>query len=125
MQPTKELESLAVASVTTGRMLCDGSLGPIQEAVEWLVGHPVWTHELPRYLPVAAAEALRQFPEMPVEMDGTDGGVERTMAEVRGKFGSTVKVSQGSEERTVSPLESIREMVGDKPIVILTTDTEE
>lgn len=123
MPETKELASVAVASVTTGRMLCDGSIGPIHEAVEWLVGHPVWTHELSRYMPAAVQQALRQFPEMPVEMDAS--GPEATIAAIQDKFGSVVTVQQGCEERTVSPVESLREIAGSKPIIILAQDSEE
>jgi len=35
-----------VLSLTTGFLLKEGGFGDMHELVEWVLGHPVWTHEL-------------------------------------------------------------------------------
>ena len=49
---TKAFSTAALASITTGRLLCPFS--DMHEAIEYLMGHPVWTHEL-------ASESLWQL----------------------------------------------------------------
>lgn len=52
-----------VASVYTGRVLCD-SFSEVHHMVEHLMNGPVWTHQIPFVHDACKAEIRRQFPKL-------------------------------------------------------------
>lgn len=50
----------AVATVSTGALLCQ--FEELYEILSHLVGRPVWTHEIPLYLPRCRLLLLEQLP---------------------------------------------------------------
>ena len=77
----------------------------VHEAAEWLLGHPVWTHEfiIPEIKQALIDEVLRQFPDMPTEKP-EDWATCRLS--LHSAYGDTVAVERGNRERTVDPVTS-------------------
>lgn len=111
---TKMISPVALAGITTGAMLEEGGFSKIHEAFEWVVGHPVWTHELPGFWPHARELVLEQFPDMPVEIDLAERGYEAVADEVRQRYPAEVEVRKGTDERTASPLDTAEAVMSRK-----------
>lgn len=103
MTQIKSVYSCAIASITTGVMLVQ-DFGQIAEASEWLIGHPIWTHEYPALADELARLAFEQFPGMPVD---TGGNWELTRDEVLTKFGEKVEIRRGTAERKAGPISTL------------------
>ena len=132
---TKDFSLGVALSLTTGYMLA-GNFGEIHEAAEWLVGHPIWTHE---FADRALADRLRdmilgQRPELAAaddfraHADALKGAsksaarshVDSFMATQVERFGAVVALAKGGHERAESPLDTLRRMVPDEKIVVVT-----
>ncbi|WP_343609296.1 hypothetical protein [Novosphingobium sp.] len=109
----KRLDPLALASLTTGVVLCNEGFGPVSEAAEWVLGYPVYTHE---FIVTATKDAIKQgilaqFPAMPTVLS-TDW---QTLAgQVRADFGDWVEVRRGTASRDQSPIESLAAIFREK-----------
>lgn len=103
MSDIKQIDPLALASITTGIALVEGFRG-VAEAFEHVMGHPVWTHEMPMFADRAKHLILAQFPNMPVDV-GAD--FRDCMAMVRKRFGETVSVARGSDVRAADPVTTL------------------
>jgi hypothetical protein len=121
MAETKTFPSLHVATAATGIGLVNGmSFSQVHEIYEYVLGHPVWTHEIPRYSEQVRQLLSKQFPEMPsradAEADWATAGDAMLVA-----YGPHVEVKAGTGERTESPLDTLREVAGNKPVIVVTT----
>lgn len=107
----KAIDPLALASITTGTLLCADGFGVVHEAAEWLVGHPVWTHEFvdPAMKATMIEAALSQFPDMPTSHPDD---WRKLSAELRERYGETVVVRKGDHERDRNPVQTMVGMVG-------------
>lgn len=101
---TKDFDPAVLGAFTTGVLMTEFS--PVHEAAEWLMGHPIWTHEFPRLSDKMKAAALAQYPDLPTEVAE---GWEATRDAIRARYGETVSVVQGDETRTVDPLMTARQ----------------
>ncbi len=100
---TKQFDPLALASISTGIMLMENGFSAIHEAAEWLLGHPVWTHELPDCWPRMRKCVLEQFPDMPVEKPAD---FRKLAAEIKARYGDKVEVKRGTYERSAGPIDT-------------------
>jgi hypothetical protein len=107
MTATKNIDPVALASITTDIIMT--SFGAVHEAIEWILGHPVWTHELPSVADTAKGLVRAQFPDMPI---GIDDHWTVTAEAVRKHYGETVEVSQGTAQRTATPIETLHAQLG-------------
>lgn len=110
---TKTFPMHAILTMRTG--ICMGDFGKAHELAEWVLGHPVWTHELASKQAVKAIkDALgKQFPDLPDSLpDVTKENYATVLAELVAKHGTSRQVAKGSEERTQSPIDTMVEMVG-------------
>lgn len=105
-EETKLIDPAALAGITTGILMTEFSL--LHEALEWVMGRPIWTHELPRVSDTATALILEQFPEMPTEILGH---WSEARDNVWKRFGQKVAVRQGNTERAAGPVEALVEMM--------------
>lgn len=115
-RPVKQFRSLILGSITCDRMLCQGSISDIHEAVSHLCGHPVWTHEITLYADDAASEILRQFPNFPY---GPPVDWQRRAAEIVATFGETMTVRAGTGEREAGPMETLRAVVPHAEVIVV------
>jgi|GEM_PF-1345726 len=123
----KTFDTLLVASASSGVMLTTRySFSALHELCEWVMGHPIWTHEFAeRPLWVRISEAIRaQHAEMPVN-DGTELSLEE-VASFAGNalelFGTTVTLKRGSSKRSESPLASAGRVMSGKTVGVVIVD---
>lgn len=107
MTETKALSTLAVATLTTGIAMVEGFAG-VSEAAEWIVGHPVWTHELGKAADRAIELIPQQYPEFPTEIAGT---WQETREAVLARYGETIEVQRGTDRREAHPMDTLQEAV--------------
>lgn len=67
----KQFSTRVVVSVYTDVLLC--KVSEVQEFIEWMLGKPVWTHQLPQASRDLAPILERQFPWLK-EIDSTGIG---------------------------------------------------
>jgi hypothetical protein len=109
-RPTKTFKTLVVASTLTMTGLGEGmSYSDIQECMEWLCGHPVWTHEM---IHGPTQEEMRtegydQFPDMPTPAEAKDD-YQAAAAKAIANYGETVSVMQGQEKRHEHPRDTLK-----------------
>jgi len=103
----KKIDPRALGSITTGVLLVEG-FGAVHEAITHVLGREVWTHELPSVSDEARAAVLRQFPEMPTNVERS---WSETAAAILAKYGATVEVETGSTHRMVDPFTTAVEVM--------------
>jgi hypothetical protein len=112
----RNLDARAVGSITSGRLLIE-DFGKVHEAIEWLAGHPVWTHELPDIRSSLAPMLRAMFPELPRENFTEDW---RTVAHrLQEAWPDGIALAKGVGKRTGSPVDTLRDKVGDDKIVVV------
>lgn len=104
---TKALSIGAVLTITTGIVMVEGFKG-VHEAFEWIMGHPVWTHEMPRFGDAARDRVVAQYPDFPVE--ASSANFRTVLADATAKYGDTITIQQGDASRAVGPITSLVEM---------------
>ena len=104
MNETKDFSTAAIASISTGRLLC--KFPELHEAAEWLMGHPIWTHHFgsEQLTEDMKKAVLRQFPNMPVEIQGiSQENYLEKLSEIETRFGKTLTVEKGSGLTAMMP----------------------
>jgi hypothetical protein len=117
---TREFPTAVIASISTGVMLC--RFGDMQEAAEYLMGHPIWTHHFASedLWGQMKAKVLEQCPGMPTEAaDITPENYAAKLAEIEAEVGPVAVIRKGGGETAMHPLEGIPE---GKPTVIIQVD---
>lgn len=109
---TKLFPMHAILTMKTGILM--GDFGTAQELMEWVVGHPVWTHEIPSHFKTMQEKLSGLFPLLP--SDANKSNWKQILASAIADFGNELEVPQGSEERSQSPLESLAAMVGEDKV---------
>lgn len=119
MKQTKEFPAAVVASLSSGRLLCDFS--KLHECAEWIMGHPIWTHQFPALREDIEKTVRAQFPDMPTEIEdcNTDNWRERASA-IEVKFGETLSVRRGGGHTALLPTDGIPDHLRDKTVIIET-----
>lgn len=112
MTDTKMIDPCALASLTTGIVLCEDGFSKVHEAAEWLLGHPVWTHEFidPDIKAALISAVAEQYPTISTEKPAD---WRARIAELRAEFGEAVNVRQGNRKRARGPVESLVQIIGD------------
>lgn len=106
----KTLPTLAVATAASGIALEQGG-GRWQEAMEAIMGHPVWTHEFGAMQPKVRERVAAQFPMMPLDI--TSENFREKTAQLLAIFGPTVEVECGVDERTANPINTLHQAIAD------------
>lgn len=118
---TKQFKLGVVLSLTTGKLLCEFS--ELHEAAEYVLGHPVWTHE---FADEQTVERIRnavvtQHPGLAdVDAKGvTKENWKEFLAAKEALYGEQITLQEGTQVREESPLESLERMVPGKPVLVL------
>lgn len=113
----------AILTGTTGIMLCEGGFDQFYELATHMAGGPVWTHELVALAPIIAADLHRQHPDLPTTApELTESTFRVWVAEQKAIYGETRSIEPIPDYGcTKGPLETLAEMVGDKPIIPVVT----
>ncbi|MDQ0305290.1 hypothetical protein [Ancylobacter polymorphus] len=96
-----------LGSITTGTLLV-GSFGDVHEAIEHIVGHPVWTHEIPGLFETARAAVLKHYPDMPAT-EPTD--FRECAEDLVKRYGDALPMPKGTATRDKSPLATLQDAV--------------
>lgn len=118
---TKTFSTASLASLTSGMLLCKFS--EMHEAAEYLMGHPIWTHEFgsKALWDLMRSKLLEQHPGLPRDADGvSEANWQEFLAAACASLGETLTITKGDELRAADPATTARAMIGpDKPIVAI------
>lgn len=117
MTETRDFSTAAIASLSTGVLLCKFS--EMHEAAEYLMGHPIWTHQFgSKDLWHKMQRAIiEQCPGIPTEIKNVDKDNYLTrLAEIEAEIGKVVKIRKGDGATAMHPLDGIPE---GKPIIFI------
>ena len=123
MTETREFPTAVIASLSTGISLCN--FGDMQEAAEYLMGHPIWTHHLAdkKLLAEMQRTIAAQCPGMPTEIvDVTKDNYLAKLADIEANIGKTVTIRKGGGETAMSPFEGIPDHLKENPIAVVVGD---
>lgn len=117
MIPTKRSFSIhAILSLTTGKLL--GDFGEMHELAEWVAGYPIWTHEFAdktlwqrlRLTVFAQHPALAAADADAAKINGEN--VAEYCVAFEKRFGKSLEIVSGTDERQESPMQSAERIVG-------------
>lgn len=118
----KLFDPAALASITTGILLVE-SFSKMAEAAEWLLGHPIWTHEYPALSDKLRAAVLTQFPDMPANKEEARVDWRKLAEDVRVRYGAHVSVKRGNSQREADPITTLLNAIGpDNDIIVVNGD---
>lgn len=69
---TKDLPTLHVLSVVTGRNMEDRGIGGVYEVLNWMTGESLFTHQLPRVCREASPVLLAALPQLQAAVDDAE-----------------------------------------------------
>jgi hypothetical protein len=112
----KQFRTLIIGSLVGEAALINMKYSDVQEAYDHILGYAIWTHEIITYADQVELMVLALFPEMmPREGENFEARAERLLA----TYGEFVNVPKGNLERNQSPVETLQEISGDKPIIVI------
>lgn len=121
----KKISTSLVLTLLTGKSFGD-RLSAVQEAFDWVLGAPVWTHELAMQSVWDRGREflIRQHPGLRVAADQatetmTTAEAEAFQAEWTKRLGAEIEIERGTDERTCSPLETAAELMPGKQIIAI------
>lgn len=120
---TREFPTAVLLSLVTGKLLCD--FGYMHEAAEFVVGHPVWTHEFAdRNLCDHIRDTItEQHPDLAVDASPvTKDNYKEWLAGQIERLGATRTMCIGSEVRHIDPVETLLELRPDAKAIQVSMD---
>ena len=106
----REFDPAILGSITSGILLVD-SFSLVHEAIEWIAGHPVWTHELPSLKDQCSNSILSLYPDMPRD---NLGDWAKLSDDLRQTYGASIPMPKGSSSRKADPVATLAEMIGER-----------
>ena len=104
----KNLSACALGTITTGSVLVHGFEG-VGEAFEHVMGHPVWTHEMPMLGDRAKALILEQRPNFPADKPDDWKALAESLA---ANYPDGVPIRRGNEVRPGDPISTVAMALG-------------
>ena len=120
---TKQFRTLEVVSCLTGISMCDGiKIARMCEIAAWLLGAPVWTHELIHEPTMDAirSEGYRQFPLLPMR-DNVQANWQAAARAALAVYGERILVHEGTHGRREGPEETLQAVAPGKPVIVIQT----
>jgi hypothetical protein len=123
----REFSIGVLLSLTTDKLLCD-SFSEVHEAAEFVMGHPIWTHEFAdravwnrlKRLVLEQIPVLESFDSREVvDEESAKEFLNRAIEIIGIKSFSVIK---GSTVRDRSPLETLQEIARGKPVIAVIID---
>lgn len=99
MTDEKMIPTDALASLTSGILMSE-RFGPVHAAIEHIMGHPVWTHQIPAYADRVKSIILERYPDLPVRAEGEEWPEAMWIAEreaARARYGMELAMPRGRE----------------------------
>lgn len=119
---TKEFRTLVVASAATGVGLGQMSYSDILEVGSFVKGHALWTHELADMAQNSQIEAAirAQLPNMPSREEAHEDW-QKAAQKATDAYGEHVTLTEGTAERTESPIDSLSRLTGRNDAIVVVT----
>lgn len=119
---TKTFHLGDLLSITTQALVSPTGMDGVHQILDFLVGEPLWTHQLPRACDECAPELLQQFPflaeiEAPTFRD--EAHVFVWLAEQCDKYGTFFEVSPlaAADHTSIDPLAELKMIAPDMPVI--------
>jgi hypothetical protein len=109
MSETRDFDPRIIGSITTGVLLIEG-FSLVHEAMEFVMGRPIWTHEIRRETDEARRLVLEQHPDMPIEISGS---WQETAQALLDRYGAAISIKKGETVRTKDPLQTLSDALDD------------
>lgn len=122
---TREFPTLVILSIVTGSLVCE--FDKVHEAIEWMAGEPVWTHQLPRVSREIQAAMLVRRPELAAAVAEaehvTHDNYRDWVARWVERYGETMTVERlsATQHASKNPIAELTEMAPDKPVIVVET----
>lgn len=119
MTETRDFPTAVIASLSSGVLLCEFT--DMHEAAEYLMGHPIWTHQFgdKGFVGDMKRTILEQCPGMPIELDGVNkDNYLDYVAKLEAEFGAAVKIRKGGGLTAMLPTDGIPDHLKDKTIFV-------
>jgi hypothetical protein len=116
MTCTKTFPTLVVVSAATGIVMAEGmKISEIHECSEFLLGHPVWTHEFadPATRAALGVAALSQFPGLPAKQE-CKADYKAAAARALDEFGPSLMLIKGRHQREAHPFQTLSDIIDRK-----------
>jgi hypothetical protein len=120
---TKSFTIPVLVSLVSGKLLTN-TFGDVHECAEFVIGHPVWTHEFASETLWQAmrAKVLEQHPDLDVDVEHvTKDNWRDVVAKLVADLGESRELRQGTDERTKTPIETLQEIRPDAQIIVAQT----
>lgn len=122
---TKTFHIGDILSVTTGKLVSLDHIGGVYNLLGHMVGEDLMTHQLPRVSDECTPSLLAQFPDLPTSAPEfvDEAHVWHWLEEQVQRFGSTRDVAPlaSAEHTVIDPLDEIRMIRPDLPVVVIET----
>lgn len=106
MNDTKTFDAAIIASITSGILMVK-PFSLVHEAVTWIAGHEVWTHEIAAVADVITPDLVLKFPDLPkTEEEVTAIGWEKVAVDLRAKYPNGIELEKGTGKRTRHPAQT-------------------
>lgn len=123
MEETKAFPTADVLSTITGRLM--GEIGGVYRVLEYMTGHPVWTHQIPRIsreaqpVVIAAHPTLAQACEEAEHV--TPDNYKDWLATWLDRYGPEIAVPRmtADDHENIDPLSELAEKVHPDRIVVV------
>lgn len=100
----KTFDARDVATITTGVVMHPDGFRNVPELFEHVMGHPVWTHEMPSLMPDARRRILAAVPGFPAEKPADF----RTLgADLLARYPNGITLPRGDAKRTADPITTL------------------
>lgn len=123
MSETKAFPTADVLSTITGRLM--GEIGGVYRVLEFMTGHQVWTHQIPRISDEAAPVVVAMHPTLAQACEEADqvnpDNYREWLATWLDRYGPEIAVPRMSQEQHVDidPLSELAEKVHPSRIVVV------
>ncbi len=123
MPESKEFDFVVILSASTGRLMSNSS--NLHGCIEWIMGHPVWTHEFADngLWEKLQAKVHRQHPDLAqADVSGMDEtNCQEFIDRFEKRYGKRRSLLKGSNKRTEHPIDSLKRLAPGKPIIAIET----
>lgn len=118
---TKAFTVPVLVSLVSGKLLCS-DFSKVHECAEFVVGHPMWTHEFGSESAWRSlrTKVLAQHPELDVDCSSVNKENWSTFTSALiDRLGESREIVKGSDERTKDPIETLRDIRPDADVIVV------
>lgn len=116
---TRDFPVAVIASISTGILLC--KFNEMQEAAEFLMGHPIWTHQFGdrTFVDEMSRTITEQCPGMVTEAPGIDGSNWKEFAaKLEADLGKMVTIRKGGGLTAMLPTDGLPDHLKDGIMIV-------